>query len=206
MHRRRFLLTTGLAGASLTWRSLTTTNIGELDPAALLAHQLGDVLLGPVGTAEPVALSVLREACAAAQREFSACQYGPLAGRLSALITAAEATAADHPDPAVHQVLAETYNMATRALIKLEASGLEWLSADRALHAARAATDPLTLAEAQRPGGLGRAPCGAPRSRSDSHSRRRRPPRHFRRPPDPGTPGDARDAALFRWLCRRTGR
>lgn len=47
-------------------------------------------------------------------------------------------------------MLAESYNLATQALIKLEASGLEWVSADRALHAARAAEDPLTLAESQR--------------------------------------------------------
>ena len=117
-----------------------------VDPAKLLAHQLGDVLLGPAPTAEPVAVSILSEAFTAAQREFSACQYVPLAGRLSALIVAAEATVTEHPDSAAHQLLAETYNVATRALIKLEASGLEWLSADRELHAARAAADPLTLA------------------------------------------------------------
>lgn len=46
--------------------------------------------------------------------------------------------------------MAQAYNIATRALIKLEASGLEWVSADRALRAAAGADDPLTLAEAQR--------------------------------------------------------
>jgi hypothetical protein len=47
-------------------------------------------------------------------------------------------------------MVAQAYNLATRALIKLEASGLEWISADRALRAAASADDPLTLAEAQR--------------------------------------------------------
>jgi hypothetical protein len=47
-------------------------------------------------------------------------------------------------------MLAESYQLATRALIKLEASGLEWLCADRALHAASAAENPLALAESQR--------------------------------------------------------
>jgi tetratricopeptide (TPR) repeat protein len=47
-------------------------------------------------------------------------------------------------------MLAQTYNLATRALIKLEASGLEWISADRALTAAGHAEDPLTFAEAKR--------------------------------------------------------
>jgi hypothetical protein len=116
----------------------------------LLARQLGDVLLGPDTSAEPVAVPVMREVLTVAQRNFSACQYIPLADRLPVLITAAEATATNHPSQVALQVLAESYNLATRALIKLEASGLEWLSADRALHAARAADNPLTLAESQR--------------------------------------------------------
>jgi hypothetical protein len=97
-----------------------------------------------------VAVDRLRRALATAGRDFAACQYVPLAGRLPALLAAAEATAADRSDPAAHQVLAQAYNLATQALIKLEASGLGWLSADRGLLAARAAGDPLTLAEAQR--------------------------------------------------------
>jgi transcriptional regulator with XRE-family HTH domain len=150
VRRRRFLLAAGLAGTSLAWPHSATALAGEIDPAALLAHQLGDVLLGPGTTADPVMISVLREALTAAQREFSACRYVPLAAGLPALIAAAEATAADRGTPPAHQVLAETYHLATRALIKLEASGLEWISADRGLHAARAADDPLTVAESQR--------------------------------------------------------
>jgi hypothetical protein len=46
--------------------------------------------------------------------------------------------------------VAQAYNLATRALIKLEVSGLEWVSADRALRAAAGADDLLILAEAQR--------------------------------------------------------
>ncbi len=146
VRRRRFLLATGLTWSSSSASTLTD----EGDPAALLARQLGDVLLGPDASAEPVAASVLSEALTAAQRDFSACQYIPLARRLPVLIATAEATATHHPCPVAHQVLAGSYHLATRALIKLEASGLEWLSADRALHAARVAEDPLTLAESQR--------------------------------------------------------
>lgn len=145
VQRRRFLLAT-----CLTWSSSASALADEVDPAALLAHQLGNVLLGPDTSAEPVAASVLSEALTAAQRDFSACRYIPLAGRLPVLITTAQATATHHPGSVAHQVLAGSYHLATRALIKLEASGLEWLSADRALHAARAAEDPLTLAESQR--------------------------------------------------------
>ncbi|MGH3825867.1 MAG: helix-turn-helix domain-containing protein [Pseudonocardiaceae bacterium] len=150
VRRRSFLVGAGLAGTPRSWSSSATALAGEVDPAALLARQLGDVLLGADTVAGPVAVSALREAFTAARRDFSACRYMPLAGRLPALIAAAEATATHHPDPAAHQVLAESYNLATRTLIKLEASGLEWLCADRALHAARAAEDPLTLVESQR--------------------------------------------------------
>jgi hypothetical protein len=108
------------------------------------------VLLASAATAEPVPVTVLAEALTVAQREFTTCRYLPLASRLPALITAAEASAAQRLDPSVQRVLAESYNLATRALIKLEASGLEWLAADRALHAARGSEHPLTLAEAQR--------------------------------------------------------
>ncbi|MGH3871625.1 MAG: hypothetical protein ACRDSR_08950 [Pseudonocardiaceae bacterium] len=150
MRRRSFLLAAGLAGPSLIRSTSATALAGEADPAVLLARRLGGVLLGLDTSAEPVAAPVLREVLTAAQRDFSACQYIALADRLPALITAAEATASNHPSPVAHQVLAESYNLSTRALIKLEASGLEWLSADRALHAARVAENPLTLAESQR--------------------------------------------------------
>ncbi|MGH3513266.1 MAG: helix-turn-helix domain-containing protein [Pseudonocardiaceae bacterium] len=149
VHRRRFLLAAGVAGTSLAWPAAAAF-AGDIDPAALLAGQLGDVLLGPDASAEPIAASVLREVFTAAQRDFAACRYIPLADRLPWLITVAEATATHHPGPRTHQLLAESYNLTTRALVKLEASGLEWLAADRALRAARAAEDPLTLAEAQR--------------------------------------------------------
>jgi hypothetical protein len=136
VHRRMLLLAAGLAGTSLAGPHSGTTLAGEVDPAALLAHQLGDVLLGPDTAAEPVVVTVLRDALIAAQRDFSTCQYVPLASRLPALIAAAEVTAAQRGTPDVHQVLAETYILATRALIKLEASGLEWISADRGPRAA----------------------------------------------------------------------
>jgi Helix-turn-helix domain len=150
VRRRMFLLGAGLAGTSLAGPHSGTTLAGEVDTAALLAHQLGDVLLGPDTAAEPVPVTVLRDAFTAAQRDFSTCQYVPLASRLPALIAAAEATAAECDTPDVRQVLAESYNLATRALIKLEASGLEWISADRGLHSARCAEDALTFVESQR--------------------------------------------------------
>ncbi|MPZ80303.1 MAG: helix-turn-helix domain-containing protein [Actinophytocola sp.] len=148
VRRRAFLQLAALTGSTFAWPA--TAGATEVDPAAALAGQLGDVLLGPAQSGAPAPAGVLAEALTVARQEFTACRYLPLASRLPALITAAEATAAQRVDPQVQRVLAESYNLATRALIKLEASGLEWLSADRALHAARIAEDSLTLVEAQR--------------------------------------------------------
>lgn len=148
VRRRVFFTLTALTGSALAWPN--TAIAADVDPAAVLAGQLGDVLLGPAHSGEPAPVDVLSTALNLARQEFTACRYLPLASRLPALITVAEATAAQQTHPHAQRVLSESYNLATRALIKLEASGLEWLSADRALHAARTAEDSLTLAEAQR--------------------------------------------------------
>lgn len=150
VRRRRFLLAASLAGPSLARSALATARAGDVDPAVLLNRQLGGILLSPDISVEPVTASVLRGALTVAQHDFSACRYIGLAEHLPALIAVAEATATNDPGPVAHQILAESSNLSTRVLIKLEASGLEWLSADRALHATRAADNPLTLAESQR--------------------------------------------------------
>lgn len=150
VRRRAFLQFAGLAGSALAFPRAATASATDIDPAQVLAGRLSEVLLAPASATESAPIGVLREALAVAQREFTACRYLPLADRLPVLLTTAEATAADHPDPAAQRVLAASYNLVTRTLIKLEASGLEWLSADRGLHAARTGEDPLTLAESQR--------------------------------------------------------
>lgn len=149
VRRRAFLQLAAVTGSALAWPA-TVTVASAADPAQVLTQQLSDILLGSPRVADPAPVGLLRGALTAARREFTACRYLPLANRLPVLLTAAEATAAHQPDRAAQQVLADAYNLATRALIKLEASGLEWISADRALHAARAGEDSLTLAEAQR--------------------------------------------------------
>lgn len=149
VRRRAFLLAAGLAGIAAARPGTPALAVGQVDPARLLAHELGTVLLEPVLTAEPADITVLRRRLAAAQQEFSACEYVPLATRLPDLIAAAEATAQD-ATPGAQHTLAQVYNLATRALVKLEASGLEWVAADRGLRAARAAGEPLTMAESHR--------------------------------------------------------
>ncbi|HET9257838.1 MAG TPA: helix-turn-helix transcriptional regulator [Pseudonocardiaceae bacterium] len=141
--RRRAFLLTALTSSPFAWPF--AANDPKVDPAQVLAGQLGDVLLGPVQAGEPAPVGVLFRALTVAQHEFTTCRYLPLASRLPALITAAEATATTQRDnPSAQRVLAESYNLATRALIKLEASGLEWISADCALHVARPCEHPLS--------------------------------------------------------------
>jgi hypothetical protein len=112
VRRRRFLLTAGsvvAAGAAGVWPTTANALPGDPDPAALLAQQLGNVLLGPTSTADVVAVDRLHRALATAGWNFAACQYVPLARRFPALLAAAEATAAHWSDPAAHQVLADVY-------------------------------------------------------------------------------------------------
>ncbi|WP_051579810.1 helix-turn-helix domain-containing protein [Pseudonocardia acaciae] len=149
VRRRKFLHLTAAGGGALLV-SASNRAPTAVDPASVLATRLGDVLLGPTAAVAPASVETLEHALAVARREFTGCRYLPLSERLAALITTAESTVAEHPSPQVRRVVAESYNLATRVLIKLEASGLEWLSADRALLAARHTEHPLTLAESQR--------------------------------------------------------
>jgi transcriptional regulator with XRE-family HTH domain len=147
LRRRAFILATGLAALPGTVANFDA----RPDPAELLARRLGDALLTPSTNAAPVAAAPFRQALAVAARDFTACQYVRLAQHLPRLLAAAEATVQAGPnDPAALRLLAETYNLTTRALGKLEASGLEWLAADRGVRAAWGADHPLVLAESQR--------------------------------------------------------
>jgi transcriptional regulator with XRE-family HTH domain len=141
VRRRAFLLAAGLATAAVGGPAGA-----GIDPAAFLTHRLRNVLCTvPTGGTE-ASLSALRSALAAARTDFHGCDYVSLATRLPDLIVAAQTTG----DADATLILAQAYNLATRALIKLDASGLEWLSADRALRAADQTGDPLTSAEARR--------------------------------------------------------
>lgn len=151
VRRRAFLLAAGLAGTAVTAPNALAVTGGEVDPAAFLAHRLEGVLLGRSPTEpRPAPIATLRAVLTAARTDFRACRYVDLAARLPELITTAQVTHQQTGDPVSAGMVAQAYNLATRALIKLEASGLEWISADRALRAAGGADDPLTLAEAQR--------------------------------------------------------
>ncbi len=151
VRRRAFLLAAGLAGTAVTAPNAWAADGVEVDPAAFLARRLEGVVLGGSSAApQPAPIATLQTMLATARTDFRACRYVELAARLPELITTAETTHQQTGDPASAGMVAQAYNLATRALIKLEASGLEWVSADRALRVAGGADDPLALAEAQR--------------------------------------------------------
>jgi transcriptional regulator with XRE-family HTH domain len=151
VRRRAFLLAAGLAGTAAAVGESAPRPETQVDPAAFLERRLTGALLADSTTgSRPVPIETLRAVLADARADFRCCHYVDLAARLPELITAAEATHAQLAEPASAAVLAHTYQLATRALIKLNASGVEWIAADRAVRAASEAGDPLVLAEAQR--------------------------------------------------------
>jgi transcriptional regulator with XRE-family HTH domain len=148
VRRRELLRAAGAAGvAALGWQ-----------PAA---HAAGSPPPGPLAgnpapgetAAMPVPLAELRAATAAARADFQTARYGRLAARLPSLIGSATATrdnTAGYLRAAASTQLAEACITAANLMIKLNDDPPAWALADRALQAAAAGDDPLTLADARR--------------------------------------------------------
>lgn len=92
----------------------------------------------------------LRAELSRAFTDFHTCHYGSLAVRLPRLIHAAHERAAGEGTVEHSRLLAHSYLLATRMLIKLDESQLGWMAADRARRSAEAAEQPLLVAEAAR--------------------------------------------------------
>jgi transcriptional regulator with XRE-family HTH domain len=153
VRRRAFLLAAGLAGTAMAAPGALAAQRPDLqiDPAAFLTSRLEAVLLGPTTTnTEPASLSTLESALRRAREDFHDCRYVELGTRLPDLLTAAEAAHAQDGSARTARLAANAYNLATRALLKLEASGLEWVCADRGLRMASGSEDVLVRAEATR--------------------------------------------------------
>jgi hypothetical protein len=128
-------------------------------PAVGLSHRpsgpggpLNDVLYGS-GGAEPVPLEVLRGATIEARGFFQTARYDRLTAVLPRLIATAVATRdyADGNDRATAStLLADGYIVAANLVIKVNDDPFAWTLADRALQAAQAGNDPLTIADARR--------------------------------------------------------
>jgi transcriptional regulator with XRE-family HTH domain len=147
VRRRSFLKAGGVAvGVTVAGASPAVAEVAAdlPDPAVVLTSRLSDVLVGAPITRGPILpAEQLTRRLAAARVAFSRSDFLALADTLPPLVRTAEAV----DDPGA---LAQAYTLVTRALAKLRPSGLEWISADRAVRAAGDAGDPLVLAEAER--------------------------------------------------------
>ena len=145
--RELFAHAAGLAGAAalglpLTSRAHTNTATGGLE----------QLLYGNI-EAQPVPLSALRTATTAARADFQTARYDRLPASLPRLIATAAASrdnATGTARTAASTQLADAYIVAANFMIKLNDDPLAWALADRALQAAQAGDDPLTLADSRR--------------------------------------------------------
>ena len=103
--------------------------------------------------ATPVPLAGLRDSIASARADFQAARYDRLPAILPRLIATARATsdsAASSEQADASTLLAGAFILAADFAVKLNDDPLAWMTADRALQAAQAGNDPLTLADARR--------------------------------------------------------
>lgn len=148
--RRRELLAraAGFAGAA----ALGLPAGGLSHPPSDRGGPLDDVLYRRAD-AQPAPLEVLRGATRDAWGFFQTARYGRLTAVLPRLIATAVATRdnADGDDRATASaLLADAYIVAANLVIKVNDDPFAWTLADRALQAAQAGDDPLTIADARR--------------------------------------------------------
>ncbi|MEV5381188.1 helix-turn-helix transcriptional regulator [Streptomyces nondiastaticus] len=150
VRRRKLLANLAVTAAAAVGAPLLPTGKTPSEDVAVgesLVARVRDAMLGlHVDVTVPPA-AVLRADLARAFTDFHACTYGSLSVRLPRLICAAHARAGGAGDDGV---LARSYLLATRMLIKLEEQQLGWMAADRARQSAEATGDTLLVAEAAR--------------------------------------------------------
>ncbi|MBK3642346.1 hypothetical protein [Streptomyces sp. MBT33] len=124
-----------------------TAQASEALLGELLVARLRDAMLGlgqpPVTPpAETLATDFTR-----ALADFDACRYASLAVRLPRLIRSGHALTASAREAGDYVLLAKSYLLATRMLVKLDEQQLGWMAADRARQLAEAGGAPLAVAE-----------------------------------------------------------
>jgi transcriptional regulator with XRE-family HTH domain len=123
---------------------------GAADPRA---RNLLDLLMVP-GPALPSSVTSLERSAAAARASFNACRYHLLSQRLPGLISQlaasvpAAATSGQRAD--LLRLTCDAYCLASELCVKLGEDAIAWVTADRALEAARRSRDPLAMAIASR--------------------------------------------------------
>ncbi|WUI04256.1 hypothetical protein OHR68_21455 [Spirillospora sp. NBC_00431] len=146
--RRRQLLTSlavTAAAASAPARAAVAAAAGsEASSRDVLLARIRDAMLGTGHSGHPIPRPRLRPALSAAIRDYDNCRYGRLADALPRLISSGHSAG-----EAANPVLAETYTLVTRIMIKLDEE-LGWIAADRARTLAAASGRPLVAGEAAR--------------------------------------------------------
>ncbi len=150
--RRRKLLV-GLAATAAA--PLLGTGDAQAEEALLgdlLVTRLRDAMLGlGAATAAPSSPEALVTDFTRALADFDACRYASLAVRLPRLIRVGHAlSTTSGDDTEQHALLAKSYLLATRMLVKMDEQQLGWMAADRARQLAESAGDVLAVAECAR--------------------------------------------------------
>jgi DNA-binding XRE family transcriptional regulator len=111
-------------------------------------------LLMPRGPVLPCSVPSLERSVAAARASFNACRYHLLSQRLPGLISRLEASIPAASTAGQYAYLfrltSDAYCLASEVCVKLGQDAIAWITADRALAAARRSSTPLTLAAASR--------------------------------------------------------
>lgn len=148
--RRRKLLAGLAATAAAPLLGSGTAQADEALLGELLVTRLRDAMLG-LGAATPATSSeALSTDFTRALADFDACRYASLAVRLPRLIRAGHAPSTRSDDTEQYPLLAKSYLLATRMLVKMDEQQLGWMAADRARQLAEAAGDVLSVAESAR--------------------------------------------------------
>ncbi|WP_190113200.1 helix-turn-helix domain-containing protein [Streptomyces cinnamoneus] len=150
VRRRKLLANLAVTAAAAVGAPLLPTGKTPGEDAAVgevLVARVRDAMLGLHADVTVPPAAVLHADLARAFADFHACAYESLAVRLPRLICAVHARAGGAGDDGL---LAHSYLLATRMLIKLDEQQLGWMAADRARQAAEAVGEPLLVAEAAR--------------------------------------------------------
>lgn len=146
-----------LAGLAATAAAAATPVLGsgtvQADEALLgelLVARLRDAMLGLGKAPAAPPAETLSSDFPRALADFDACRYASLAVRLPRLIRVGHAHTPGGGTEDDYRLLAKSYLLATRMLVKLDEQQLGWMAADRARQLAEAAGDVLAVAESAR--------------------------------------------------------
>jgi hypothetical protein len=153
LQRRKLLAGLAATAAVAGVSPLVGSGTAQADEALLgelLVARLRDAMLGLGPTPSVPPRETLAQDLTRALADFDGCRYAALAVRLPRLIRAGHANTTAAADISQYTLLAKSYLLATRMLVKLDEQQLGWMAADRARQLAEAADDVLAVAESAR--------------------------------------------------------